>query len=301
MAYACHQREKYDRESRWLAAYFELYRGMEFILTGMTGEEREKIMAYGEKATRLFPYIFDVSFIANSLREGGPPPGTLTLCLDIGSPAHYKLSADGRVLKGGFLRSGENNIDLEMFTFFEKSADHAYRIQLKAEHLIFEQKIVIRELIEAPVPEKTPSAVSPSAPSYFQISLYLEDRLLALSRKTSGGIPEMRFDIPPAELHYRPFIIKDKERTPPSGFPILAPLALAYQLFKKVKEERQEESGPPVEIIKARRVERNFRKSVGHGDAVFFHAVLTLETRTLSLPPVLSRLSTEQRSGQRVP
>ncbi|MBN1270820.1 MAG: hypothetical protein JXB26_00985 [Candidatus Aminicenantes bacterium] len=287
LAYVYHNQENYVEESRWLAAYFELYRGYDFFFPALEEMDKQKIRAYGERMTRIYPYIFDVSLIANALREGGVPPTVLTLHLEVRNRAHYKLSAEGRTIKAGFLKEGQNHIDLEVFDFFRKSGSHVYLLNLKAEHLVFDKEITISEEIQSEIPNEAPDINASSRRSSSQVSLYLGSRLLAVSRKIRGGISEMRFDIPPADLHYRPFIVNDKLRSSPSGIPILAPLALAYQLIQKIREERKGDTVPPVEIEKTHRIERNFRRVTVGGGTINLHVVLTLRTQTLSLPSVI--------------
>jgi hypothetical protein len=282
LAYSYHKLRNNRMEYKWLGEYFENYRGEEIIFDFLDDATYKDMLNYLMVWKAKYPYVSEMAFVKSDIYQGPSPPDKLIIGIDIASDAYYRLSDKGGVVKGGLLKRGFNSISIKADDFFQKSGIHPYFLDLKKGDLIVSKQIEIDIQIEFSVKVKRKIKVTdkPVANPEFKISMFVGNELIIESKKLAYENLPLKLHLPPWPENPSPYGPIYENKFALNSFSIPEAVGALYDLFKKLKDGKKEESKPrPVE--KQMQISSSFMREGAGGEAEEFRAVITLKTKQI--------------------
>jgi hypothetical protein len=216
---------------------------------------------------------------------GGPrivrphAPSTLSLGVETSRNAFYKLLRGEEVLDAGLMNPGFNAITLDVLGFFEESGEHVFVLELKSGATLLRQEMTLDIQIDQEPADTAPGKKEAPAPKVMEreytISLYLDQQLIAASRRRSLDRITFDLELPPMPRNYDPFN-PDAHRDPMlNSFSILSLLGLAAQMATKLLDT--DEPASPVNPLRPlRQVQLTFNRRGPQGLEQPVSATITL-------------------------
>ncbi len=236
-------------------------------------------LALPGRSQELPALIVDIGILGGPRMVRPHPPSSLSLGVEMSRSAYYKLLRGKEVLDAGLMNSGFNAITLDVTDFFETSGEHAYALELKSGETLHRQELVLDIQLDQ---ESGDPAVKPdevTTPSLLEreytISLYVEQQLVAASRKRSLGSLSFDLELPPMPRNYDPFN-PDAHRDPMvNSFSILSALGLAVHLANQLL--RKDEPSSPINPLRPlRQIHVTFNQRTPQGLEKPVSATVTL-------------------------
>lgn len=236
-------------------------------------------LALPGRSQELPALIVDIGILGGPRMVRPHPPSSLSLGVEMSRSAYYKLLRGKEVLDAGLMNSGFNAITLDVTDFFETSGEHAYALEFKSGETLHRQELVLDIQLDQ---ESGDPAVKPdevTTPSLLEreytISLYVEQQLVAASRKRSLGSLSFDLELPPMPRNYDPFN-PDAHRDPMvNSFSILSALGLAVHLANQLL--RKDEPSSPINPLRPlRQIHVTFNQRTPQGLEKPVSATVTL-------------------------
>lgn len=232
-----------------------------------------------------FPLVSGICLVENEEYQKGLPPGEITVGLQVRSDSLFKISTQGRVLRGGLFRAGFNSIKLSASDFFKKSDTHTFFLECKADGTVVTKEIVLDIRM---VPLYVVQKVGTERKRYeFTLSFFIGDQMVYSTRKFEPTDISFKLDLPPYKGEYDPFGLIDGAQKPVSGVSILGAVAGLYHLAKTLSPGKNEDKEDFV-VQKKRRIETQYLKTNESGDLWQWRALISIETRDLKKDEMLS-------------
>ena len=223
--------------------------------------------------------IVDIGILGGPRMVRTHPPSSLSLGVEMSRSAYYKLLRGMEVLDAGLLSSGFNAVTLDVTDFFERSGEHAYVLELKSGETLFRQELFLDIQLDqepgAPAAEQEEAPAPSALEREYTISLYVEQQLVAASRKRSLGSLSYKMELPPMPRNYDPFN-PDAHRDPMvNSFSILSALGLAVQMASRLL--RKDETSSPVNPLRPlRQIQVTYNQRTARGLEKPVSATVTL-------------------------
>ncbi len=181
--------------------------------------------------------IKEIFLIKNPNKISLTPPQQIRIGVDMAAPTYYKLLEKDVILSAGLLPMGVSSLSIPAESFFEKTANHTFFLELKTEQGITRKEIIIDiqlAILETPKKVETEKDV----PEH-KLSLYIENQLLSTRVKQQEVIRPVQQDLPPVPQYNDPFYVpKESDDLMTSTVSILDALGLAYQLVKSIAKKK---------------------------------------------------------------
>lgn len=236
-------------EYRRLGDYFERYGAIDMGFQFLPLAVRSEFYRYIRDWQLRYPWVMKIGIVASSaatVQTSVYPPDSLILGIEMAGETLYKLSTNGRVIKGGMFRRGFNEIVIDARRVFQESGNTPYILEFKAGDL------VIRRALMLNLRRETYGRIGSrqeARTAEYSVKLYLGDRLLAANQRTAAVAPPLDIPVLPQSGQYDPFGPGyQNEPKYPGGVPIAALPAAVKELFDAFKKRNAIEPVPPVEL-----------------------------------------------------
>ncbi len=121
--------------------------------------------------------IKEIFLIKNPTKKFVTPPLEIRIGIQMSTPAFYKLSKKDVILGAGLLPIGVSSLSIPTESFFEKTANHTFLLELKTEQGITRKDIIIDiQLAVMETPKKI--EIEQNVPEH-KLSLYIENQLVS--------------------------------------------------------------------------------------------------------------------------
>jgi hypothetical protein len=221
------------------------------------------------------PLIAGIFLIEGGSYQKSTPPVKIVIGVEMKADALYKLSAQGRLIAGGFFPEGWNVLSLPSVDLFQKSGSHSYILEAKSGDFESRKEIVIDVRM---IPQYVIRRISEKRKKYtYTLSFLMGEKLIYATTKLPASEISLKLDLPPSTGEYNPFGLIEKSYTPPRSVSILDAAAGVYQLAKslskgKNKKDRQET------IQKKKQITTTFKRRNAVGEEWLWKAQITLKT-----------------------
>jgi len=209
-------------------------------------------LALPVRSQELPALVLDIGILGGPRIVRSHPPSSLSLGVEMSRSAYYKLLRGREVLDAGRMNSGFNAITLDVTGFFEMSGGHSFVLELKSGETLYRQELTLDIRLDQesgdPAAEREEAAAPSALEREYTISLYVDQQLVAASRKRSLDSISYDLKLPPMPRNYDPFN-PDAGRDPmANSFSILSALGLAVQMATRLL--KKEESSSPVNPLR---------------------------------------------------
>jgi hypothetical protein len=243
------------------------------------------------------PIITHIGFLKNQFHNTREPPKELILEITINNKAYYKISSNIKTISAGIINKGLNRVRIDAAELFNAPGTHVYILKTNLDRWNFKYEITLDIQLDTPVPDSHPIPVPPTpgpegpvkpeeilqtnVPIRYDLSMYIEGRLLAKTRKLAP-----RRVIDRTNRQIREALEAGKKERPRDNDPknpaaihipslnmnITGPLAPLIKLFLKKK-------GPPPP--NNRQLGLSFWKKEKSGTLKKVEAVIRLQSRII--------------------
>lgn len=220
--------------------------------------------------------IFDIALIKSEIYDKSMPPAEISIGIEMGEDAFYKLSDKNDVIRGGLFHKGLNILYLEASRFFEKSDSRIYFLDLKKGNSLLRKEIEIDIKLESEEKEAKPAekAVNPE----YKLSMFVGDELIVTSKKVPPKHIPLKVDLPPWPEEYKPFGPVDTSEFTFNSFSILEAIGVLQGLIKNLgKGKEKEQQFKPIPRLK--QITTTFVRIDTEGITRKVEAVITLKTK----------------------
>jgi hypothetical protein len=246
-------------------------------------------LALPVRSQELPALIVDIGILGGPRMVRPHPPSSLSLGVEMSRSAYYKLLRGKEVLDAGLMNSGFNAITLDVTDYFEMSEEHAYVLELKSGETLYRHELILDIQLDQGSEEPAAEQEEAPAPSVLEreytISLYVEQQLVAASRKRSMGSISFSLKLPPMPHNYDPFN-PDAGRDPmANSFSILSVVGLAAHLASRLLR-KDEPSSPTNPLRPLRQIQVTFSQRTPQGleKPVSATVTLAIEDKNTKVP-----------------
>ncbi len=241
---------------------------------------------YGQEGSGL---ILDLGLLGGPRITRASPPTTFNLGLELTRNVPFKLIYKEAVVDAGLMNKGFNVIPLDLTGLFQKSGTAIFILEFMTGGPVLRRELSLSvELdeemesgsgIDSPAPEPKVSYLERE----YSVSLYVNQRLVAVNRKKLLGKISMDLKLPPMPRNYDPFF-PEKHRDPLTNtVSILDALGLAVQMAGKLLK-KPENPSPSSSLRPLRQIQVDFTRLTPQGLEKPVSATLTLNVREVERP-----------------
>ncbi len=223
--------------------------------------------------------IVDIGLLEGPRISRPSPPARLSLGVELARDAQSKFYYDGRIVDAGPMTRGFNVVPLDVTDFFQSSGSHDFVLELKDAGGVSRHELTLTVEIDAGAEEPS---IDPQPPpvSYqereYSLSMYVDERLVAVSRKKAVGKITFDAEIPRMPRNYDPFN-PDAHRDPKTNtVSILDALGLAAKMAARLLKKKEDQR-PANPLRPLRQVQVDFRRRTARDREETVSATVTLK------------------------
>jgi hypothetical protein len=223
--------------------------------------------------------IVDIGLLGGPRISRPTPPTRLNLGVELVRAAHSKLFFGNRIIDAGPMIRGFNVVPLDVTDFFQSSGTYGFVLELKDTRGVSRHELTLTvqmdEKVEKPSAEPKPPPVSYQEREY-SLSMYVDQQLVAVSRKKAVGKITFDAKIPRMPRNYDPFN-PDAHRDPKANtVSILDALGLAAKMAGTLFKKKEEQS-PASTLRPLRQIQVDFRRRTASDREEPVSATVTLK------------------------
>jgi len=213
------------------------------------------ILALPARTQELPALVLDIGILGGPQITRPNPPASLGLGVELSRSALFKLLRGDETVDAGRMNPGFNVVTLDVSGLFEASSEASFVLELKSGETVLRQELALKiefdQKPEIPASERD-SEISPRGhEKEYTISLYVDQQLIAASRKQTLGRISYNLQLPPMPRNYDPFNPDPHSDPMANSFSILDALGLAVQMAARLL--KKEEVSSPVNPLRPRR------------------------------------------------
>lgn len=213
------------------------------------------ILALPARTQELPALVLDIGILGGPQIKRPNPPPSLDLGVELSRSALFKLLRGDETVDAGRMNPGFNVVTLDVSGLFKASSAASYTLELKSGETVLRQElaleIVFDQETETPAAEREPASKPRTLEKEYTISLYVDQQLIAASRKRTLDRISYNLQLPPMPRNYDPFNPDPQSDPMANSFSILDALGLAVQMATRLL--KKEEASSPVNPLRPRR------------------------------------------------
>ncbi len=223
--------------------------------------------------------VLDLGILGGPQITRASPPSSLDLGVELSRGAFFKLLRGGEILDAGLMNPGFNVVKLNVSGMFAGSGTAVFTLELMSGETIFRHElsldIALDEDAGAPIIEGEPESKPRFQEKEYMISLYVDQQLVAASRRRTLDRISYNLKLPPMPRNYDPFN-PDAHRDPlANSFSILSLVGLAAQMATRLLT-KEEDASPTNPLRPLRQVRVTFNRMTPQGMEKPVSATVTL-------------------------
>ncbi len=241
---------------------------------------------FGQEGSGL---VLDLGLLGGPRISRSAPPTTLNLGVELTRDAPFKLIFKENVIDAGLMNRGFNVIPLDFTGFFQTSGTYLFILEFMTGRSVLRQELSLHVEVDQgreSGPDPAAQTVEPKV-SYqkreYSVSLYVDQRLVAVNRKKLVGKISLGLKLPPLPHNYDPSN-PDAHRDPLANtVSILDALGLAVHMAVKLLK-KPENSSPANPLRPLRQIQVEYLRRTPQGLEKPVSATLTLTVREVKRP-----------------
>jgi hypothetical protein len=187
------------------------FAGLLFFSGNLSGRELE-INQTQQEVNVVDPLISGVSLVKSLSYNQNVPPSRIVLGIEMKVRAHYKLSGEAGVLRGGLFMKGFNVLHIDSLGYFERSGLYTFTLDVVSGDVSQTKTISLEIKVDSPkLPAKKKD---PPKEIKYHLFMYVGDHLIVSSKKLPGQVLGFKFDLPKIDA-------PDPFKPPDKGDPLL--------------------------------------------------------------------------------
>ena len=237
------------------------------------------VLALTARTQELPALVLDLGMLGGPQITRASPPSSLDLGVELSRGAFYKLLREGETLDAGLMNPGFNVVALDVSGMFAESGTAAFILELKSGETIFRHALSLDISLDqdagAPIVEGEAESKPRFQEKEYVISLYVDQQLIAASRRQTLDRISYNLKLPPMPRNYDPFN-PDAHRDPlVNSFSILSLVGLAAQMATRLLT-KEEDASPISPLRPLRQVRVTFNRLTPQGMEKPVSATVTL-------------------------
>jgi hypothetical protein len=233
-----------------------------FLFTGLL------VLALQARTQELPALVLDIGILGGPQIMRANPPPSLDLGMELSRGAFFKLLRKGETLDAGLLNPGFNVVALDVSGLFDTSGAAIFTLELKSGETIFRHELALEIAFDqetgTPAAEREPASKPRTLEKEYTISLYVDQQLIAASRKRTLDRISYNLKLPPMPRNYDPFNPDPQSDPMANSFSILDALGLAVHMATRLL--KKEEASSPVNPLRPlRQVHVTFNRRTRQG------------------------------------
>ena len=231
--------------------------------------------------------VLDLGLLGGPRITRSAPPTTLNLGLELTRDVPFKLIFEKEVVDAGLLNRGFNVIPLDLTGFFQKSGTCNFILEFMTGGSVLRQELSLYVEMDQETDPGTDSQAPEPKLSYqereYSVSLYVDQRLVAINRKKLVGKISLNLELPPMPRNYDPFFPEAHRNPMVNSVSILDALGLAVQMAGKLLK-KPGNSSPASSLRPLRQIQVDFTRRTPQGLEKPASATITLNVREVKRP-----------------